>query len=95
MCVCVCLCMQFYHYLYTYVMPAEVRDWVDAHMNCEDVAMNLLVANYTNLPPLKVGQSVGTGGTKPSMFCFVLFLSVMRDSKSFSVSCDNFMSCLQ
>ena len=76
--------MQFYHYLYTYVMPAEVRDWVDAHMNCEDVAMNLLVANYTNLPPLKVGQSVGTGMTgwegwvmgdkaQHVLFCFVSF----------------------
>ena len=35
-------------------MSPEVRDWVDAHMNCEDIAMNFLVAQHTGLPPLKV-----------------------------------------
>lgn len=27
--------------------PQQILDYVDAHMNCEDVAMSLLVANYT------------------------------------------------
>ena len=51
---CILLCLQYYHYLYTYEMPAEIREWVDTHMNCEDIAMNFLVSNHTDLPPLKV-----------------------------------------
>jgi len=38
-------------------MPHEIRDWVDYHMNCEDIAMNFLIANYTGLPPMKVRRS--------------------------------------
>ncbi len=45
---------QYFHYLYTYEMPAGIRDWVDDHINCEDIAMNFLISNYTGLPPLKV-----------------------------------------
>ena len=45
---------QYYNYLYTHEMPAKIRDWVDLHMNCEDIAMNFLISNYTGLPPLKV-----------------------------------------
>ncbi|KAF5286151.1 hypothetical protein FQR65_LT12909 [Abscondita terminalis] len=45
---------KYWSYLYTTTMPAEVRDWVDEHMNCEDIAMNFLVANVTNKPPIKV-----------------------------------------
>ncbi|CDW52789.1 exostosin 3 [Trichuris trichiura] len=43
-----------YFYLYTYWMPQAIRDIVDEVMNCEDVAMNFLVAHVTRLPPLKV-----------------------------------------
>ena len=35
-------------------MPRDIREWVDNHMNCEDIAMNFLIANYSGLPPLKV-----------------------------------------
>nr|XP_022907992.1 exostosin-2 isoform X1 [Onthophagus taurus] len=45
---------KYWHYLYTTSMPSEVKDWVDDHMNCEDIAMNFLVANVTNKPPIKV-----------------------------------------
>lgn len=45
---------KFWSYLYTKDLPSEVRDWVDEHMNCEDIAMNFLVANLTNKPPIKV-----------------------------------------
>ncbi|KAB0802721.1 hypothetical protein PPYR_04907 [Photinus pyralis] len=45
---------KYWSYLYTTTMPADVRDWVDEHMNCEDIAMNFLVANVTNKPPIKV-----------------------------------------
>uniref|UniRef100_A0A673ZB78 Exostosin-2 n=1 Tax=Salmo trutta TaxID=8032 RepID=A0A673ZB78_SALTR len=37
----------FYHkcfnYLDTYKMPGDIKNWVDAHMNSEDIAMNFLV----------------------------------------------------
>ena len=36
------------------MMPASVRNWVDKHMNCEDIAMNFLIANYTGKAPIKV-----------------------------------------
>lgn len=35
-------------------MPNEVRDFVDNHMNCEDIAMNFLISNYTGKAPIKV-----------------------------------------
>lgn len=36
-------------------MPGDIKNWVDAHMNCEDIAMNFLVANITGKAPIKVG----------------------------------------
>ncbi|XP_028144510.1 exostosin-2 [Diabrotica virgifera virgifera] len=45
---------KYWSFLYTNYMPVEVKDWVDEHMNCEDIAMNFLVANITNKPPIKV-----------------------------------------
>ncbi|KAK3099014.1 hypothetical protein FSP39_025286 [Pinctada imbricata] len=48
----------FYHkyfsYLYTYSMPGSLKQWVDDHVNCEDIAMNFLVANITGKSPMKV-----------------------------------------
>nr|XP_032516856.1 exostosin-2-like [Danaus plexippus plexippus] len=48
----------FHHKLwswyYTYKMPEEIRTWVDDNFNCEDIAMNFLVANITRKPPIKV-----------------------------------------
>lgn len=35
-------------------MPGDIKNWVDAHMNCEDIAMNFLVANITGKAPIKV-----------------------------------------
>jgi len=40
--------------LYTFKMPQEIRDYVDDKMNCEDIAMQFLVANETGLPPTYV-----------------------------------------
>ncbi len=40
--------------MYTTAMPGDIKDWVDSHMNCEDIAMNFLVANITNKAPIKV-----------------------------------------
>lgn len=35
-------------------MPGDIKQWVDNHMNCEDIAMNFLITNITGKPPLKV-----------------------------------------
>ncbi|CAB4041156.1 Exostosin-2, partial [Paramuricea clavata] len=45
---------KYFSHVFTYMMPAAVRKWVDKHMNCEDIAMNFLVANYTGKAPIKV-----------------------------------------
>jgi glucuronyl/N-acetylglucosaminyl transferase EXT2 len=45
---------QYWSYMYTNAMPGNIKEWVDDHMNCEDIAMNFLVANITNKPPIKV-----------------------------------------
>ncbi|XP_077999813.1 exostosin-2-like [Glandiceps talaboti] len=48
----------FYHkyfsHLYTNTMPGNIKNWVDEHMNCEDIAMNFIVSNYTGKSPIKV-----------------------------------------
>jgi glucuronyl/N-acetylglucosaminyl transferase EXT2 len=48
---------KYYNYLYTAaptVAAREIREWVDDNMNCEDIAMNFLVANETGKAPVKV-----------------------------------------
>ncbi|CAG9769155.1 unnamed protein product [Ceutorhynchus assimilis] len=45
---------KYWSYLYTNNLPSNIKDWVDDNMNCEDIAMNFLVANVTNKPPMKV-----------------------------------------
>lgn len=45
---------KYYSYAYTYNMPVVIRDIVDKFMNCEDIAMNFLVAHLTRKPPIKV-----------------------------------------
>ncbi|XP_015904832.2 exostosin-2 [Parasteatoda tepidariorum] len=45
---------KYYSYLYTNSMPGDIKEWVDDHMNCEDIAMNFLVANVTGKAPIKV-----------------------------------------
>jgi len=35
-------------------MPSDIRLWVDERMNCEDIAMNFLIANVTGKAPIKV-----------------------------------------
>ncbi|KAL0275447.1 UNVERIFIED_CONTAM: hypothetical protein PYX00_003286 [Menopon gallinae] len=45
---------KYWNYLYTTAMPGDIKQWVDNHMNCEDIAMNFLVANVTRKAPIKV-----------------------------------------
>ena len=35
-------------------MMGNIKSWVDDHMNCEDIAMNFLIANTTGKAPIKV-----------------------------------------
>ena len=35
-------------------LSCSSRQWVDEHMNCEDLAMNFLISNMTGKPPIKV-----------------------------------------
>jgi len=46
---------KLYSYMYTYEMSQAIRDKVDELMNCEDIAMNFLIAHVTQKPPVKVG----------------------------------------
>ena len=49
---------KYWHYLYTAAPSSEmkiIKDWVDNHINCEDIAFNLMVANATGKAPIKVG----------------------------------------
>nr|KAG5691593.1 hypothetical protein BaRGS_023721 [Batillaria attramentaria] len=45
---------EYFSYLYTYALPGNMKAWVDDHMNCEDIAMNFLIANTTGNAPIKV-----------------------------------------
>ncbi|XP_026484929.2 exostosin-3 [Vanessa tameamea] len=45
---------RYYLWAYWRALPAAVRDYVDEYMNCEDIAMNFLVAHLTRKPPVKV-----------------------------------------
>ncbi|GMT17539.1 hypothetical protein PFISCL1PPCAC_8836, partial [Pristionchus fissidentatus] len=42
-----------YLYSYTFDMPAAIREHVDKVTNCEDIAMNFLIAHLTREPPMK------------------------------------------
>lgn len=45
---------KYWNYVYTTEMFPHIRSWVDEHMNCEDIAVNFLVANRTGKAPIKV-----------------------------------------
>ena len=48
------MCPQYYSYVYTNSLPGNIKSWVDDQMNCEDIAMNFLIANLTGKPSIKV-----------------------------------------
>ncbi|MCO5594666.1 hypothetical protein L7F22_048699 [Adiantum nelumboides] len=57
-----------YLYQYTCAMPPGVKEYIDSNMNCEDIAMNFVVANLTNQGPLLVnGKPRDWGDTRNSM----------------------------
>ena len=42
---------------YSTAIPAAGRALVDARMNCDDILMNMLVANQTGLPPVFINTA--------------------------------------
>jgi alpha-1,4-N-acetylglucosaminyltransferase EXTL3 len=57
-----------YLYKYTCEMPSSIREYVDRELNCEDIAMNFLVANTSNRGPLLVkGKLRDYGDTRNSV----------------------------
>ena len=61
--------------MYTNIMPAKIREYVDEKRNCEDIAMQFLISNFTSLPPLYVkghlSDYVALGGISTSKNVFV------------------------
>lgn len=53
-------------------MPGDIKNWVDAHMNCEDIAMNFLVANVTGKSVIKVGLFLQLNFTKFKNMMYIL-----------------------
>ena len=47
-------------HIYSEVMPRQVRDYVNDHFNCEDIAFNMMMSNATGLPPVLVVGSTHT-----------------------------------
>ena len=39
-------------------MPQAIRDKVDEYLNCEDIAMNFLIAHIIRKPPIKVSLTL-------------------------------------
>lgn len=39
------------------LVPSTVRAYIDQRRNCEDIAMNFLVAEMSQLPPIKVSTA--------------------------------------
>ncbi|CAI2723675.1 unnamed protein product [Schistosoma spindalis] len=45
---------KYYTFAYTWEMSPDIRNMVDNYFNCEDIAMNFLIAHITRKPPIKV-----------------------------------------
>ncbi len=51
-----------YFHAYFNILPKAVHDLVDKRRNCEDIAMQYLIANMTSLPPIYVKGHLGDKG---------------------------------
>jgi len=52
-----------YLYAYTCLLPTDVHHYIDKKVNCEDIAMNLLVTGMTGARPVAVMTHVDDFGT--------------------------------
>lgn len=50
-------------YIYTCLLPTKIHRYIDDHMNCEDIAMNLLVSGMTGSKPTALMLKVDDFGT--------------------------------
>lgn len=52
-----------YLYAYTCLMPTRIHQYIDEKVNCEDIAMNMLVTGMTGAKPVAVMTHVDDFGT--------------------------------
>jgi glycogenin glucosyltransferase len=52
-----------YLFAYTCLLPPQIHFYIDEHMNCEDIAMNILVQGMTGRPPVHVDAVIQDFGT--------------------------------
>lgn len=50
-------------FIYTCLLPPLIHKYVDSHLNCEDIAMNMMVSGLTGFPPVSVKAVVEDYGT--------------------------------
>ena len=60
-----------YFDIYTNRMPESVLALVDRNRNCEDIAMQFLISNITQLPPIYVKGHLEDAGALGGMLCTV------------------------
>ena len=53
-------------------MPSVVRHKVDELMNCEDLAMNFLIAHVTQKPPIKVSAGINSDTARIKLYALQL-----------------------
>ncbi|CAF3862709.1 unnamed protein product, partial [Rotaria sordida] len=47
---------RWYLDFYTNIMSKQIRQYVELHMNCEDIAMNFLISYLSKQTPIKIGH---------------------------------------
>lgn len=52
-----------YLYDYTCLLPIKIHRYIDEHINCEDIALNLMVTGMTGAKPVAVMHGVDDFGT--------------------------------
>ena len=57
-----------YFNIYTNIMPKSVLELVDKNRNCEDIAMQFLISNITQLPPIYVKGHLEDGGALGGLY---------------------------
>lgn len=50
-----------YSHLYQKPQYTAIREYIDAALNCEDIALNMMVSNSTKKPPIIVKNKIGFG----------------------------------
>ncbi|GAB1610800.1 exostosin-like 3, partial, partial [Argonauta hians] len=83
-----CFFHKHYSYLYTYVMQRAIWEYVEENLNCEDIAMNFLVADITRRPPIKVSKTL----FYPCKYCGKKSISTSKSHNRKRIESLNFFS---